>query len=59
MSQEFSDGSQLRPWQAQSHRAQCSQVQLAEGDGARRTLAGNGLDADISRSSWPNREGTR
>ena len=49
MSQAFSDGSQWRPWHWQAQYSQCSQVQRADGDGARITLDGNGLDP----ITWP------
>src|SRR4029450_13367848 len=35
-------GSQLIPWQSQLQWSQCSQVQVASGDGARSTEDGNG-----------------
>ena len=43
MSHTRSEGSQYRPWQSQSHSPQCSQLQLAVGDGGRRIVAGNGV----------------
>jgi hypothetical protein len=50
MSQVSSDGSQSRPWHAQSQWSQWSQEQLADADGGRRTLAGNVVVAWMGRS---------
>ncbi len=51
MSHVFLVGSQYRPWQAQSQCTQWLQVHRADGDGALRTLAGNGTGARIWFSS--------